>query len=140
MTAIGSPSSLLTPPSVRPPVARRDPRVDIVKEDPEVTAYLDAENAYTDAAMKDTEAFQASLYDEMLARIKEDDASVPYRRGGHFYYVRTETGKQYPIYCRKAGSLEAPEEITLDLNALAVGHPFLALGLHGVGRRPPPGL
>jgi oligopeptidase B len=137
---------MLTSPNVRPPVARKDPRVEIVhgdrreddyfwlrrKEDPEVTAYLEAENAYTDAVMKPTEDFQARLYDEMLARIKEDDTSVPYRRGGHFYYVRTETGKQYPIYCRKTGSLEAPEEIALDLNALAAGHPFLALGLFTV--------
>ena len=68
----------------------------------------------------------------MLARIKEDDSSVPYRRGGHFYYSRTEKGKQYPIYCRKAGSLDAPEEITLDLNALAEGQPFFSLGMSTV--------
>jgi oligopeptidase B len=58
----------------------------------------------------------------MLARIKEDDSTVPYRLGAHFYYSRTEKGKQYPIYCRKPGSLDAPEEITLDLNVLAQGH------------------
>ena len=73
------------------------------KDDPEVIAYLKAENAYTDAVMKPTAAFQETLYAEMLARIKEDDQSVPYRRGGYFYYSRTEKGKQYPIYCRKAG-------------------------------------
>src|SRR5919204_3117448 len=99
------------------------------KNDPEVLAYLRAENAYTDTVMKSTEAFQAALYDEMLARIKEDDQTVPYRRGEYFYYSRTETGKQYPIFCRKAGSLDAPEQVTLDLNVLAEGHPYLALGI-----------
>ena len=79
-----------------------------------------------------SKAFQESLYQEMLARIKEDDSSVPYRRGGHFYYSRTEKGKQYPIYCRKAGSLDAPEEIMLDLNVLAEGKPFFSLGMSTV--------
>ncbi|MGH7401729.1 MAG: S9 family peptidase, partial [Candidatus Rokuibacteriota bacterium] len=108
------------------------------KDDPEVIAYLSAENAYTDAVMKPTVALQESLYAEMLARIKEDDQSVPYRLRGHFYYSRTEKGKQYPIYCRKAGSPEAPEQVMLDLNQLAKGHPFLALGAATVsddGRR-----
>ena len=129
-----------------PPVAKRVPTTDIVhgdvrhddyhwmrqKDDPEVTAYLTAENAYTDAVMKPTEAFQESLYAEMLARIKEDDQTVPYRRGAHFYYSRTEKGKQYSILCRKAGSLDAPEQVMLDLNQLAEGHPFLALGAASV--------
>jgi oligopeptidase B len=108
------------------------------KDDPEVTAYLTAENAYTDAVMKPTQAFQDALYAEMLARIKEDDQTVPYRRGGYFYYSRTEKGKQYPIHCRKAGSVTAPEQVMLDLNQLAEGHPFLALGTASVsddGRR-----
>jgi len=102
------------------------------KDNPEVSAYLTAENAYTDAVMKETDAFQQALYDEMLARIKEDDTSVPYRRGRHFYYARTETGKQYPIYCRKAERLDAPEQVVLDLNALAAGHPFFSLGTYTV--------
>jgi oligopeptidase B len=99
-----------------PPVARRVPRHEILhgdrrqddydwlraKDDPEVIAYLEAENAYTEAVMQPTAAFQQALYQEMLARIKEDDQSVPYRRGRHLYYTRTETGKQYPIYCRRA--------------------------------------
>ena len=126
-----------------PPVAKKIPKIDTIhgdlrqddyawlrqKDDPEVLQYLRAENAYTDAITKPTEALRAKLYDEMLARIKEDDWSVPYRRGGHFYYSRTEKGKQYPIMCRKAGSLEADEEIVLDLNVLAEGHPFLGLGM-----------
>jgi oligopeptidase B len=114
-------------------VVHDDPRQDEYawlrqRDDPEVAAYLRAENAYTDAMMQHTVAFQEDLYREILARIKEDDQSVPYRRRGHFYYSRTETGKQYPILCRKAGTLDAPEEITLDLNALAQGQPFLSLG------------
>ena len=129
-----------------PPVASKIPKVDTIhgdirqddyfwlreKDNPDVLAYLKAENAYTDEVTAGSKAFQESLYQEMLARIKEDDASVPYRRGGHFYYSRTEKGKQYPIYCRKAASLDAPEEITLDLNALAEGHPFFSLGMSTV--------
>ncbi|HSB43094.1 MAG TPA: S9 family peptidase [Methylomirabilota bacterium] len=135
-----------------PPIARKVPWTDVVhgdvrqddyhwmrqKDDPEVDAYLRAENAYTDAVMKPTVALQESLYAEMLARIKEDDQTVPYRRRGYFYYSRTEKGKQYPILCRKAGSLEAPEQVMLDLNRLAEGHPFFALGAAAVsddGRR-----
>jgi len=129
-----------------PPVARREPKVDVVhgdtrvddyhwlrrKDDPEVLAYLRAENAYADECLKGTEPFQEALYTEMLARIKEDDQTPPYRRGRFFYYTRTETGKQYPIYCRRAERLEAPEQVTLDLNALAKGHPFLSLGAYQV--------
>jgi oligopeptidase B len=102
------------------------------KDDPDVRAYLEAENAYTDAVMRPTEAFQEALYREMLARIKETDEEVPYRKGGFFYYSRTEQGKQYSICCRKEGSLEAEEEVTLDLNRLAEGKPFLSLGAYQV--------
>ena len=98
------------------------------KENPEVKAYLDSENSYTDAVMKDTEELQKKLYDEMLGRIKETDLSVPYRKGDHFYYFRTEKGKQYRIYCRKKGSLEAPEQVTLDLNDFGKDAPFVGLG------------
>ncbi|HEV8586596.1 MAG TPA: S9 family peptidase [Methylomirabilota bacterium] len=129
-----------------PPVAKRVPKTDVVhgerredeyawlrdKDSPEVTAYLESENAYTEAVMKGTEAFQDALYNEMLARIKEDDSTVPYRRGAHVYYSRTETGKQYPIHCRRRDVPGAPEEITLDLNRLAEGHPFLSLGAYAV--------
>src|SRR5438445_202854 len=129
-----------------PPTAKKLPKVDVVhgdrrqddyfwlreKSNPEVAAYLEAENAYTDAVMKPTEAFQGALYDEMLARIQETDVQVPYRHGAYFYYSRTEAGKQYPILCRKHGSLDAPEQVTLDLNELAEGHAFLALGVYVV--------
>jgi oligopeptidase B len=98
------------------------------KTSPEVTAYLEAENAYTDAVVKPTEALQKTLYDEMVSHIKETDESVPFRDGGYFYYSRTEQALQYPIYCRKKGSVDAPEEIILDVNELAEGEAFMAIG------------
>ncbi len=126
----------------RPPIAKRIPKKTTIhgdvlvddyfwlreKTNPEVIAYLEAENAYTEAMMKPTEALQEALYKEMLARIKQTDLSVPYRDGNYYYYSRTEEGKQYPILCRKKGSLSAPEEIMLDLNELAKGHKYLGLG------------
>jgi oligopeptidase B len=129
-----------------PPIAKRVPKVDEVhgerreddyfwlrdKSNPDVRAYLEAENAYTAAVMAFTEPLQKRLYDEMLARIQETDMGVPWRKGGYLYYSRTEQGKQYPIYCRKAGSLEAPEQVVLDMNALAAGQPFLAIGAFAV--------
>jgi len=128
----------------KPPVARVVPRTSEVhgerraddyrwlrdKDDPQVREYLEAENVYADAVMQRTQALQERLYREMLGRIQETDQNVPYRKGGFFYYSRTEQGKQYPIYCRKRGSLEAAEEVTLDLNQLAEGKPFLALGVY----------
>ena len=102
------------------------------RENPEVRAYLEKENAYSDELMKSTETFQKALYDEMLARIKETDLEVPYRKNGYFYYSRTEKGKQYPIFCRKKGSLEALEQVILDLNELAKGEKFMALGAASV--------
>ena len=102
------------------------------KPNPEVRAYLEAENAYTDAVMKPTEAFQKKLYDEMLGRIKETDVEVPYREGDYFYYVRTEAGKQYPIRCRRKGSMEAPEEVLLDVNEMAKGQAFMSIAAFAV--------
>ncbi len=92
-------------------------------------AYLEAENAYTEAMMQHTEALQTKLYEEMLARIQETDLSVPYRKDNYYYYSRTEEGKAYPIHCRKKGSLEAPEEVLLDQNRLALEHEFFSLGV-----------
>jgi oligopeptidase B len=99
------------------------------KEDPAVRAYLEAENAYADQVMAPIAAFRGALYDEMLARIKQTDLSVPYRDGAYWYYSRTEEGKQYSIHCRKRGSLEAEEEILLDVNALAAGESYMAVGV-----------
>src|SRR5947209_20629851 len=109
--------SLASPPpaTLGPPVARKLPKVDVVhgdrrvddyfwmrdKANPEVAAYLEAENAYTDALMAPTKDFQGALYRELLSHIKETDVNVPYKEGAYFYYSRTEQGKQYPIYCRK---------------------------------------
>ncbi|HVS74098.1 MAG TPA: S9 family peptidase [Candidatus Acidoferrales bacterium] len=98
------------------------------KSNPEVAGYLEAENSYADAIMRPTEALQKKLYDEMLSHIKETDVNVPYKEGGYFYYSRWEAGKQYPIFARKKGSLEAPEQITLDVNELAKGEKFMSLG------------
>jgi oligopeptidase B len=102
------------------------------KSNPDVIAHLEAENAYTAAMMTGTEALQQKLYDELLGHVKQTDVNVPYRLGGYYYYSRTEEGKQYPIYARKKGSLDAAEEITLDLNELAKGLKFLSLGSYRV--------
>jgi oligopeptidase B len=98
------------------------------KANPKVVAYLDAENAYTKAMTADLAPFQDALYKEMLSHVKQTDLSVPVRRGDYFYYSRTEEGKQYPIQCRRKGSMEAPEEILLDLNEIAKSHKFVGLG------------
>jgi oligopeptidase B len=98
------------------------------KSSREVIDYLNAENAYTEALMKPTEALQKTLYDEMVSHIKETDVSVPFLDGEYFYYSRTEQGLQYPVYCRKKGSTDAPEEVILDVNGLAKDQAFLALG------------
>jgi oligopeptidase B len=98
------------------------------KDDPRVRTYLEAENAHTRAVMHSTETFQETLYQEMLARIKETDMGVPYRYGGYEYYSRTQAGKDYPIYCRRRRADGAPEEIILDMNRLAEGSEFLSLG------------
>ena len=94
------------------------------KANPEVVDYLKAENAYTDEYMQPLEGFREKLYKEMLARIKETDESVPYRKRGYWYYTREVEGKQYPIYCRRKGAMEAPEEVMLDVNLLAEGKKF----------------
>lgn len=132
--------------TLTPPVAKTDSKVDTVhgevrldnyfwlreKSNPEVIGYLEAENRYTEAVMQHTADFQEQLYQELLARIKETDLSVPEKMGDYYYYTRTEEGKQYPIYCRKKGSLEAEEEILLDQNALADGHEYLEIGVYKI--------
>ncbi len=124
-----------------PPLARREPqdlrlygdlRIDDYawlrrKQDPEVLAYLTAENVYTDAVLRDTAQLQDQLYQEMLGRILQTDLSVPYALRGYRYFTRTIEGQQYPVNCRQLDSENAAEEILLDLNALAQGHSFLGL-------------
>ena len=102
------------------------------RDNPDVRAYLEKENAHAEAFMKPTEALQKTLYDEMLGRIKETDLTVPYRDRGYFYYSRTEKGKQYPIYCRRKGSPEAAEQVILDVNELAKGQRFMSVGVRAV--------
>ena len=98
------------------------------KNDPEVIAYLENENRYSNAWLAPTVNLQKQLYDEMLSHIKETDESVPYRHRDFFYYSRTVEGSQYPIYCRKFRSLEAAEEIILNVNELAKGEQYMAVG------------
>ncbi len=94
------------------------------REDKDVLAYLGAENAYKSAMTAHTDALEEKVYGEIVGRIKQDDASVPYRFRGYWYYTRYETGKEYPVYARKSGSLDAPEQVMLDGNAMAEGHGF----------------
>lgn len=132
--------------AMAPPVAKRVPKVNAVhgdertddyfwlrgKENPEVIAYLEAENAYTDAVLEPAAGLRERLYQEILGRIKQTDLSAPYRDGEHFYYSRTEEGKQYPFYCRKHRSVEAGEQMILDVNRLAEGEKFMDVGLMDV--------
>lgn len=94
------------------------------KDSTKVVDYLKAENTYWEGMMKDTEPFREELFKEMKARIKEKDESVPVFKKGYYYYSRTEAGKQYFKYCRKKGSLTAPEEILLDVDKMAEGHSY----------------
>jgi len=119
------------------------------KENPKVIEYLEAENAYREAVMKPTENLQRELYDEIVGRIKQEDMSVPYFDNGYYYYSRYEKGKEYPVYARKKESLEANEEITLNVPEMAKGHDyysvsgrnvsednrFIAFGVDTVSRR-----
>lgn len=99
------------------------------RNDPKVIAYLKSENEYREQMMAHTVPLQHQLFLEMKGRIKETDVSVPEKRDNFYYYSRTEEGKQYPIYCRKTGSLDAPEEVLLDQNVLAEGQPFCIIGI-----------
>jgi len=130
------------PRQLTPPMAKIEPNTTIVlgdtlvdnyawlreKTNPEVLQYLEDENAYTRAMMKSTKRFQKKLYKEMLNRIKETDESVPVKIDSFYYYNRTVKGRQYPIYCRKQGTLDAKEEILLDQNALAAGQKYCVIG------------
>jgi oligopeptidase B len=97
------------------------------KTSPDVVSYLESENKFAEAMMAPTLPLQQKLYDEMLGHIKETDDSVPYFERGWYYYSRTEKGKQYPILCRKKGSLDSPEQIMVDENASAQGEKFFSL-------------
>jgi oligopeptidase B len=102
------------------------------KSNPQVIDYLKAENAYRETVMAPLKPFQETLYKDMLSRIQETDENVPYRKGSYWYYSRTEEGKQYSIYARKQGSLDAKEEITLDLNEIGKDKKFVGLSAYAV--------
>ena len=102
------------------------------KGSPEVTAYLEAENAYAKSVLGDTEPLQQTLYDEIVGRIQETDRSAPYLKGDYEYYRRTTEGQQYPVYHRREPGDDATEEVLLDMNALAEDRPFLGLGVFEV--------
>ena len=142
--ALQQPQTMIT----KPPVAKKVPKQtqihgytlvddyfwlrDDKRENPEVLAHLKAENEYADAWMKPTEKFQQTLYKEILGRIKETDEQIPYKQGDYFYYSRTEQGRQYPIFCRRKGSLTGPEEVTIDMNKMAEGQKFFSLGAYQI--------
>lgn len=125
-----------------PPIAAKKPKSIVIHGDeridpyawmqerdaPEVIAHLEAENAYAEEMTSSLAGLRETLYQEILGRIDQAETSVPVQRGDYFYYSRTEEGKQYPIHCRKKGSLDAEEAVILDLNVLAEGHDFLGLG------------
>lgn len=98
------------------------------REDTEVIAYLEAENAYTKSMMGHTDALQEKLFNEMVGRIKQTDVSVPVLENGYYYYSRYEEGKEYPVYCRKQGSLDAAEEVMLNVNQMAEGFAYYEVG------------
>lgn len=130
------------PENIQPPVAKiipeklekfDDVRIDNYfwlndRENPEVIDYLNQENEYYHKMTVHTKDFQAALFEEMKARIKEDDESVPYLYNGYYYITRFETGKNYPVYSRKKESLSAKEEIMFDCNMLAEGQSYFKLG------------
>ena len=98
------------------------------RDNPKVIDYLNAENSYRDKYMKDYQSLEKKLFEEIKSRIKEDDSSVPYFENGYFYYTRYETGKQYPIYCRKKENLDANEEILIDANKMSKGQDYFRIG------------
>ena len=133
--------------TLQPPVARKERKETTIhgvtlsddygwlrdKEDPDVTAYLEAENAYAESVMAPLAGLRDQLYNEMLSHVKQTDVSVPYRDGVYWYYTRTEEGLQYAIHCRKSGTFSGPkedaeEQVLLDGNELSAGHAFFAIG------------
>ena len=142
--AVALPPGAVSEP-VQPPVAEQRPHEvtaphgatrqdeyywmrDDERADPDMLAYLEAENDYADAVMAPLADSKAALYEEIVGRIKQDDSSVPYKYKDYWYYTRFEEGQEYPIYARREGNMDAPEEIVLDINELAEGHDFYQVG------------
>ena len=128
---MSTPRAAQKPHTVKSPFGeRQDPWYwlrDDERQNPEMLAYLKAENDHLAAVMAPHRELEQKIYDEIIGRLKQDDSTVPQRRNGYWYYSRYETGKQYPIYARKKGSLEAAEEIIIDGNARATGREFYQL-------------
>ena len=120
-------AAMRTYPVTSPHGTRTDPYYwlrDDARANPDVVAYLEAENLYRERCMAAGKPFENALYEEIVARLKQDDTSVPYRKNGYWYNSHFEPGKEHPIFVRRKGSLEAPEEILLDVNAHALGHTY----------------
>lgn len=131
-------------PTITPPVAATRPHLvdsphgrrsdpyywlrDDDRQDPEVLAYLAAENAYYALHRAPLQPLEDGIYEEIVGRLKQDDSTVPYSRNGYWYYVRYQPGQEHPIYARRQGSLDAPEHLLLDVNAMAVGHDYYQVG------------
>ncbi len=98
------------------------------RENPEMLAYIKAENLYADAMLAHTKALETRIYGEVVGRLKQDDATVPYLMNGYWYYKRFETGQEYPVYARRRKTQDAPEEVLLDVNLLSKGHDFFEVG------------
>ena len=98
------------------------------RTDPEVLAYLKAENAYHAEHLAPVKPLEDKIYAEIVERLKQDDSTVPYRKNGYWYYIRFEPAKEHPIFARRKGSLDAPEQVMLDANQLAVGHDYYQIG------------
>ena len=129
--AVPAPVAEQTPYTVKGPKDRNDPYYwvrDDSRKDPKMLAYLNAENAYADAVLAKTEPLKEQLFKEIVSRIKQDDSSVPARQRGYHYYSRFETGGDYPIIARKQGSLEAPEQVLLNVPEMAKGQGFFSIG------------
>jgi oligopeptidase B len=136
-TAPTPPVAAQKPHIVKGPLDRNDPYYwlrDDSRKNPEMLAYLNAENAYGDAILAPTKPLQAQLFNEIVSRIKQDDSSVPWRKRGYYYYSRFDKGADYPIIARKLGSLKAKEQIMLNEPEMAKGHNFFAINVYGVSQ------
>ena len=127
-----APVAAMRPHAVASPAgARNDPYYwlrDDSRKNPEMLSYLAAENAYADSVLKPLQGLKDRIYVEIVGRIKQDDASVPYRKNSYWYYTRYETGREYPIYARRKETMDAPEEVMLDGNAMAAGKGYFQIG------------
>jgi oligopeptidase B len=126
------PQAARRPHTVRSPHGDRpDPYYwlrDDERHDPDVLAYLAAENAYYAQHSAPGKALEDEIYSEIVGRLKQDDSTVPYRKNGYWYYTRFEPGQEHPIFARRRASLEAPEEIVLNANELSAGHDYYQIG------------